>query len=307
MLVASYAGSALAKPGRNPMLSSLIGIHVHETEITRHQRALDAFFRDRSQYWKHVYQEDTLSGLIKRERQSAVLRMVDRLELPKGARVLEVGCGAGLTAVALARRGFTVEAIDTVGAMLDLTRHAAIDAGVSERVTTSTNSVLEMSFPAQHFDLAVAMGVIPWLECAGNALLQLSRVLKPGGHIILTADNHWCLNQIFDPLCFPGLRRLRWKIGDALERRGLHLVSRPRLYWRSVKQIDELLGQCGFCKLKGITLGFGAFTFFKRRLTPDKVGIALHREFQSLADRQFPGIRSAGKEYVVIARKLRTV
>ena len=288
------------------MMGSLIDTDLHRAETIHSQRVVDAFFRATSRYWKDVYEEDSLDALIYRERQSAVLALVDTLGLPERSHVLEVGCGAGLTAVALAKRGYTVDAIDTVEAMLGLTRQTAIDAGVETLVKTTLSSVFEMSFPSQHFDLAVAVGVVPWLKRPEKALLEMDRVVKSGGFVILTADNNGCLNQMLDPLCFPWLRPLRWKIGDTLERLNLRTASRPRLHRHSIRQIDELLSQAGFHKLEGKTLGFGPFTFFKRKLIPDAIGIRLHQRLQALADRQFPGIRSTGTEYIVMAGKPQT-
>jgi ubiquinone/menaquinone biosynthesis C-methylase UbiE len=285
------------------MVDTIIDNNSYEAQFEQSQRLVNAFFGNRPRYWRDVYRGDTLDALIYRERQASVLAMVDKLGLPEGSRVLEVGCGAGLTTVALAQRRFTVDAIDTVEAMLSLTRQAAFKGGVNSLVRTTLNSVLDMAFPEQHFELLVAMGVLPWLKCVERALLEMTRVVKHGGYMILTVDNHWCLNQVFDPLCFPGLRTVRWKIGDVLEALHFRTSSRPRLYRHSIKRIDQLLYQSGFQKIQGATLGFGPFTFLKRKLLPEYVGIALHRRLQTLADRRWLGIRSLGTEYVVMARK----
>ncbi|HVA01737.1 MAG TPA: methyltransferase domain-containing protein [Terriglobia bacterium] len=287
------------------MMGSLTGTNLHQAEVGQYQRLVDAFFRTSWRYWRDVYQEGSLNALIYRLRQSAVLAMADHLGLPERSRVLEVGCGAGLTTVALAGRGYEVDAIDTVEAMIDLTRQAALAAGVSSQVKARVHSVLEMTFPSRYFDLVVAMGVLPWLKRAKDALSEMGRVIKPGGHIIVTADNDWCLSQMFDPLCFPGLRPARWRIADVLERLSIRKASRPRLHRHSIRQIDALLFQAGLQKVQGMTLGFGPFTLFKRKLLPDLAGIRLHEWLQALADRQFPGIRSTGTEYVVMARKPR--
>ena len=103
-----------------------------------------------------------------------------------------------------------------------------------------------------------------------------------------------------------GAKATRWKIGDMLERLNLRTAPRPRLYRHSIKHIDQLLFQTGLQKVRGATLGFGPFTFLKRKLLAEHVGIVLHRRLQTLADRQWPGIRSLGTEYVVMARKSQT-
>ncbi len=286
-------------------MRSLIKTNLHERQVEQSQSFVDEFFQYHSRYWRDIYQEETLNALIYRERKSAVLAMASTLELPERSRVLEVGCGAGLTTVALAERGYAVDAIDTVEAMLDLTRQAALDAGVEIRVKTSLVNVLDMSFPSKRFDLVVAMGILPWLETPGKALLEIGRVLKPCGYLILTADNNWCFSQMLDPLCFPGLRPLRWKIADLMEEFNLRTAERPRMHRHSIEYIDELLWQAGFQKVQGRTLGFGPFTLFKQKLLPDRIGIKLHKRLQALADSQFPGIRVAGTEYVAMAMKTR--
>lgn len=287
-------------------MGALIDTSRHKAEMGQYQRVVDAFFGDDPGYWRDVYQAEDLDALIYRQRRSAVLQMTEQLTLPEQARVLEVGCGAGFTTVELARRGYIVHAIDTVEAMIDLTRQAALGAGVSSQVKTSLNSVLDMHFPAHHFELVVSMGVLPWLQSPKDAVAEMTRVVMPGGHVIVTTDNQWCLSQMLDPLCFPGLRSTRWKVADVLERFGLRTPLRPRLHRHSIRETDEILLQVGLHKVQGRTLGFGPFTFFKQKLLPNSLAIKLHCKLQSIADHQFPGLRLIGTEYVVMARNPRT-
>ncbi len=274
-------------------------------EITRdeHQRFVDTFFHDHSSYWRVVYHADTLRAFIYRERRSVVLSMVDKLRLPESSHVLEVGCGAGSTSVALARRGYKVTAVDTVDDMIHLTRQAVDRAGLGTSVETTSADICQLSFPEQQFDLVLAVGVIPWLEQPGNAISELYRVVKRGGYVILTAANTWCLSQILDPLCFPGLRPMRWQIANILENLNIRKRAKPRLHWHSIKEIDGLLRRSGFQKLAGRTLGFGPFTLFGHKLLPEPAGVKVHHKIQSLADRQLPGIRSFGVGYIVCAQK----
>src|SRR5438105_4219073 len=95
-----------------------------EADLNRSQ-LVQQYFRAESYFWKDVYTQATLVGEIYRERRGVVLRFVDRLSLSSGARVLDVGCGAGTTTVELAKRGLQVEAVDAVPEMLGLTEQAA--------------------------------------------------------------------------------------------------------------------------------------------------------------------------------------
>lgn len=269
----------------------------------QYQNAVDTFFHDRSYYWRDVYQKDTLSAFIYRERRSAVLAILDNLRLPKNSRILEVGCGAGSTTVAMLKMGYRVSAVDKVADMLELTSQAAEEAGLSADLQTSSDDICQLSSPAGHFDLVLAVGVLPWLECPVMALLELERVTKSGGYIILTAANKWCLNQALDPLCFPGMRPVRWHIAEVLENFKIWNRSRPRLHRYSVRQIDNLLSHVKLQKIAGKTVGFGPFTIFKQKLLPDSIGVKVHQVLQALADRHIPGIRSLGVGYIVLAQK----
>lgn len=284
-------------------MGSFTNIGSYKTIDDKHREAVDEFFRDRSRYWRDVYQADTLSASIYRERHAAVLAMVDKLGLPKQSNVMEVGCGAGLATVALAKRGLMVTAADAVEDMLGLTRQASVEAGVESNVKTSLADVCRLSFPSQYFELVVAVGVLPWLGHPENALSEIFRVTRTNGYIILTVDSSWCLNQILDPLCFPGLRPMRWKVAEVLEKFNVRVSSKPRLRRHSIKLIDGLVCQTGFQKVEWRTLGFGPFTCFKQKMLPDPIGIRIHRILQALADRQFPVLRSLGTEYVVLARR----
>src|SRR5205807_574272 len=96
---------------------------------------VDKYFQASAPFWEAIYERQDIHSIIHQERRSLVLSLVSSLELPRDSSVLEVGCGAGLTAVALADR-YRVEAVDTVEEMLTLTRERAIRAGLADRVRT---------------------------------------------------------------------------------------------------------------------------------------------------------------------------
>jgi cyclopropane fatty-acyl-phospholipid synthase-like methyltransferase len=75
-------------------------------------------FEQRSAWWDRIYEQTSLQARILRRRQQVALTWIDELSLAKGSRVLEIGCGAGATAVELARRGHLVAALHRSPAML---------------------------------------------------------------------------------------------------------------------------------------------------------------------------------------------
>ena len=278
-------------------------VDVAKPATSLHQQAVNDYFRSNSRYWRDIYFEESLDCELYRERRKAVLTIVDRLGLPAGAQVLEVGCGAGLTTVELAKRSYAVTAVDAVEDMLRLTRDAVAKAGVDGRVETGIEDVQRLSFPSNSFDLIVAMGIVPWLAPPQPAISEMARVTRQGGYVIATVDNFWCLIHLLDPRCFQPMRPFRHKVADMLARLSLRARTGVRFRRYTRKEMDGLLAQAGVEKLEGVTLGFGPFTFMGRNIFPDSIGITVHRKLQKLASAGFPGLQSTGIEYVVVGRK----
>src|SRR3954467_8941380 len=99
------------------------------------QGVVDDPFGQTADYWRDVYEHEGLQGLVYRERMQAALAWVDELGLPQGSRVLEVGSGAGLATVELARRGFPVEATDSSADMAAATSRRVEEAGLRDSVS----------------------------------------------------------------------------------------------------------------------------------------------------------------------------
>src|SRR5437867_1707881 len=184
-----------------------------ETLPDEQQRRVDAHFAARVTAWTRIYEDQNVFAVIHQQRRAVALRWIDELRLPPGARILDVGCGAGLTATALARRGYAVVAIDTVPGMLERTRQTATEVGVGDRVTVAPGDVQQLDFPDGSFDLTLALGVLPWLPSPLGAMAEMARVVGRGGYVLVTADNRWRLAHVLDPevsRAFAGLGRSTW-------------------------------------------------------------------------------------------------
>src|SRR5262249_36499168 len=151
-------------------------------------------------------------------RHAAAIEWVVELGLSPASRVLEIGCGAGLLAAELARMGYSVDAVDSVPAMVEQTIRNAFDNGITQRVQAFLADVHALPFPSCRFDLVIAIGVIPWLHDERAALLEMQRVLAAGGHLIVTADNESRLNRILDPVFSPALRPFRKAVKLVVDR-----------------------------------------------------------------------------------------
>jgi ubiquinone/menaquinone biosynthesis C-methylase UbiE len=259
-------------------------------------------FRSTLPYWEQIYAERTVYGRIYQERARRAIACVDRIGLSPGASVLEIGCGPGVITTAMAQKGVKVWAIDSLEEMVERTQAVAHHAGVGSRVFAQVGHVDDVPFADATFDLVVLIGVSEWLVSLTQPLREIFRVLKPGGHLIISADNNWPLHQLLDPVFNPALKPLKRRVGQLLRLIGLR-TRRPRFHAYTLADFDGELANAGFEKIAGQTLGFGPFTLCTRRLLNEKAGWQWHLRLQELADKGVPLLRSAGLVYLVLARR----
>ncbi len=269
-----------------------------------HQNVSD-YFESTAAYWKTVYSDDGLLPTIYQDRHTTALGWIQDLDLHPSARILEVGCGAGLITSALAHHGYTVDALDSTVAMLQMTRNAAAHHGVQDRIRMYFADVHALPFQADTFDVVIAIGVIPWLHSERQALHQIQRVLKPGGYLLVTADNNARLNRVLDPLSSPVTAPFRLVAKRFLRLCGLWTPNsgfQPKRHYP--REFNRLIGDCGFERMKSRTVGFGPFTFLGKALLTDAIGTRLHRRLQTVASRRglFP-LRWTGTHYLVLATR----
>jgi ubiquinone/menaquinone biosynthesis C-methylase UbiE len=261
------------------------------------QAPVTDYFEKDAAFWNALYDQNDVFSVIHRERAKRAVDEVGRLPLIAGSRVLEVGCGAGVTAVGLAARGLVVEATDSTPAMIELTRRNAERAGVTSRLTASVADVHALVYPDSTFDLVLALGVLPWLHSPAQALGEMARVLRPGGYLIANTDNRARLTHLVDPLFNPMLQPVRRRLGH-----GKAQGASATTVW--AKTFDRELKRAGFRKHRSFTLGFGPFTFLGRSALKGKSAVALHTRLQRLADERLPILRSTGSQYMFVAERL---
>ena len=109
-----------------------------------------------------------------------------RAGLTPESRVLDVGCGVGTTAVAIARDyGAQVAAVDIAPLMLERAAANVCAAGVADRVTVAPGDILDLDHGDNEFDVVIAEAVTMFVD-RSRAAAELARVAKPGGRVLAT-------------------------------------------------------------------------------------------------------------------------
>ncbi len=111
-------------------------------------------------------------------------RMGERFRDQPGARVLDLGCGAGHLAFAVAPQVREVVALDLSPEMLQTVSAEARRRGL-DNIRTECAAVEALPFGDQVFDVVCTRFSAHHWAAIGQALKEVRRVLKPGGRLVL--------------------------------------------------------------------------------------------------------------------------
>jgi ubiquinone/menaquinone biosynthesis C-methylase UbiE len=115
-------------------------------------------------------------------------RTVERLQLRVGARVLDVCCGTGASAVPAAQAvgaPGSVIAVDLAEELLKLGRAKAAAAGLSW-LEFRRGDMTALAFPAHHFEAVVCVFGVFFVPDMERQVAELWRLVRPGGQLAIT-------------------------------------------------------------------------------------------------------------------------
>ncbi|SIR20194.1 class I SAM-dependent methyltransferase [Bosea sp. TND4EK4] len=148
-------------------------------------------------------------------RRSLFLAEIGRLHLPKDARILDVGTSTGTNLRMLRDAGYThVLGLDSSEESLRWTAAKGLPEVVK-------GDVCDLPFESGGFDLVLATDVLEHVEDDAQAAAEIARVLKPGGHVLITVPTFTMLWGLQDIVAH---HKRRYRMPQLLR-----LIQRPNL------------------------------------------------------------------------------
>ena len=117
------------------------------------------------------------------------LAWIDDIVPLAGKRVLDIGCGGGILADAMARKGAEVLGIDLAGKALKVAQLHALEAqtqGVSYREVSAETLATEQP---ESFDVVTCMEMLEHVPDPSSVVRACATLVKPGGHVFFSTIN----------------------------------------------------------------------------------------------------------------------
>ncbi|MHB1352515.1 MAG: bifunctional 2-polyprenyl-6-hydroxyphenol methylase/3-demethylubiquinol 3-O-methyltransferase UbiG [Thiobacillus sp.] len=116
------------------------------------------------------------------------LRWVDRLAPLAGKKVLDVGCGGGILAEAMAGAGATVSGIDLSEKALKVARLHLYESGKSVDYELASAEDHAAAHPGE-FDVVTCMEMLEHVPDPASVVAACARLVKPGGWVFFSTLN----------------------------------------------------------------------------------------------------------------------
>jgi SAM-dependent methyltransferase len=110
--------------------------------------------------------------------------VVELAELPRGARMVEIGCGTGQATVPLARRGYRITCVELGGELAAIARRNLASFPDVEVVNASFEA---WEPPRGDFDAVVSFSAFDWLD-PEIGYRKSASLLRPGGALAIVTN-----------------------------------------------------------------------------------------------------------------------
>jgi ubiquinone/menaquinone biosynthesis C-methylase UbiE len=162
---------------------------IREAAVRLHDEHADDFAHSYDEMRKDYFASAFTYGRSKLD------KVLDQLllELPKGSRILDVGCGTGEQLMRYSRLGLDCAGVEPAPKMRSLAQR------LNPGMPIVDSSVTKIPFPDRSFDFVMAIEVLRYLDTTdvNQAYQELLRVLRPGGTMFITMVNRYAFDGFY--------------------------------------------------------------------------------------------------------------
>ena len=113
-----------------------------------------------------------------------------------GKNVIDVGCGGGILAESMAKKGATVTGIDLSDKALKVADLHGLESGVSVRYKKIPAEEMAELEPGQ-FDVVTCMEMLEHVPDPASIIRACTKMVKPGGHVFFSTLNRNIKSYLF--------------------------------------------------------------------------------------------------------------
>ncbi|WP_254178730.1 class I SAM-dependent methyltransferase [Cytobacillus oceanisediminis] len=220
------------------------------------------------EHWKTFFGKDYVKfseTILTQDRTRFEFQQLQRiLNLPKGAKILDLGCGQGRLSLPLAKAGYTITGFDGSLSLLNEAKDRAKKECL--KINFEHGDMRELNYTNQFdavINIGTAFGYVTKEEDDLNILKRVNNALKPNGILLLETENREMklkntMGKIWNEMngqpvwsdrsfnCITGrwTETIQWLNGNKLEKKILDL----RLY--SATELQKMLKDVKFNVLK---------------------------------------------------------
>jgi 2-polyprenyl-6-hydroxyphenyl methylase/3-demethylubiquinone-9 3-methyltransferase len=181
---------------------------------------------------------------------AAVMRLLGRGGPRSGPLdVADVGCGAGTQCAIWAEAGHRAHGLDVNEPLLNLARERAEAAGHS--IDFRLGSATALPWADESMDVCLVLELLEHVSEWEGCVLEATRVLRPGGVLVLTTTNKLCPRQqeFILPLYswYPATLKRRFeRLAATTHPRLANFATYPAVNWFSFYSLRRALAPSGF-------------------------------------------------------------
>jgi demethylmenaquinone methyltransferase/2-methoxy-6-polyprenyl-1,4-benzoquinol methylase len=191
-------------------------------------------------------------------------KTVAAMQLPKGARVLDLATGTGDLALMIARLHPDAHVVgsDPSERMLEVGVEKLQRSGLAERVELEIGDAQALSYPDDSFDACCIAFGIRNVPDRSAALAEMARVTKPAGRVVVLELGEPSVGWL-SPIARFHVRKVIPRLGAVLSgSREYKYLQESIAAFPPASEFAEQMRSCGLNVLEVRHLTFGACTLF---------------------------------------------